>query len=135
MSGKFITEEDHSTLIFDGVSPLVIDYDSRNWLPTATARNLQFNPSTNLCMPSNDNHNLTSSAPPSGTEQSTSQSKVPPSIIEPIYESAHYIDAVQFVSDLPSVVESSINSSSSLPQPTKSGRAVIGKFTSTKYQD
>ena len=39
--GKYTVEEDYSTLQFEGVSPLVINYNSRNWLPTVTAHNLQ----------------------------------------------------------------------------------------------
>ena len=56
--GKYIVEEDHSTLQFEGAPPLVIEYNSRNWLPTATARNNQFSPNLNLCITSDANHNL-----------------------------------------------------------------------------
>lgn len=37
---KFIVEEEQTTLAFDGLSPLNIDYDHMNHLPAATARNL-----------------------------------------------------------------------------------------------
>ena len=37
---RFIVEEDQTTLTFDGISPLTIEYDSRNHLPAATAHNL-----------------------------------------------------------------------------------------------
>ena len=35
--GKYTVEEDYSTLQFEGVSPLIINYNSRNWLPAVTA--------------------------------------------------------------------------------------------------
>ena len=43
---------------FEGAPPLVIEYNSRNWLPTATARNNQFSPNLNLCITSDANQNL-----------------------------------------------------------------------------
>ena len=55
IQGKYVVEEDILTLKFEVVSPVVIDYDSRNWLPTTTARNLQFNPSINLCITNDEN--------------------------------------------------------------------------------
>ena len=58
-SGSYIVEDEHSTLAFDGLSPLVIDYDSINWLPTATACNLKFNHSINFCVTCDDNQNIT----------------------------------------------------------------------------
>ncbi len=56
--GQYIVEEDKSTLQFEGTPSLVIEYNSRNWLPTATARNLQLAPSLNLCITSEENQNL-----------------------------------------------------------------------------
>ena len=56
--GKFTTEEDCLTLQFEGVSPLIIDYDSQNRLPTVSARNLQSNPSINLYITSEINQIL-----------------------------------------------------------------------------
>ena len=56
--GKYTVEEDYSTLQFEGVSPLIINYNSRNWLHTVTARNLQYSPNLNLCITSDENQNL-----------------------------------------------------------------------------
>lgn len=38
--GKFIVEEEQTAIAFDGVSPLTIEYDHKNHLPTDTAHNL-----------------------------------------------------------------------------------------------
>lgn len=54
-TGNFISEEDQTTQAFGGMSPLTIEYDSRNNLPSATACNLQFHPSINLSMTSKEN--------------------------------------------------------------------------------
>lgn len=47
--------------MFDGVSVIIIDYDSGNWLPMVTSRNLnlQLSPSINLCITSGENQKLT----------------------------------------------------------------------------
>ena len=60
VTGRFVVEQDHCTLEFDGVSPITIDYNSSNWLPTATSRNLnhQSSPSVNLSVTSDENQNL-----------------------------------------------------------------------------
>ena len=61
VSGKFVVEQTQATLKFDGLSPLEIDYDSRNWLPIATCRNIQGNPSLNLTITNDNNQNLSPS--------------------------------------------------------------------------
>ena len=60
VTGRFVVEQDHCTLEFDRISPISIDYNSSNWLPTATSRNpnLQSSPSVNLSVTSDENQNL-----------------------------------------------------------------------------
>ena len=64
ISGKFIVEEDNSTLQFDGLPPLTIEYDSRSHLPTALAKNHSQIGSpiqANLAILTEENQNLTPS--------------------------------------------------------------------------
>jgi hypothetical protein len=58
VSGKFAVEQTQATLKLDGLSPLEIDYDSRNWLPIATCRNIKWTPSLNLTITNDNNQNL-----------------------------------------------------------------------------
>ena len=39
VTGEFVVEESKSTLSFDGIGELVVDYDTRSHLPTALAKN------------------------------------------------------------------------------------------------
>jgi hypothetical protein len=58
--GQYIVQENHSTLIFDGVGELQIDYDARSHLPIALAKNLTTTASqANLTILNEDNQNLT----------------------------------------------------------------------------
>lgn len=59
-TGRYFVEQDHSTLEFDGISPITNDYNSSNWLPIAPSRNmhLQSSPSVNLSVTSDENQNL-----------------------------------------------------------------------------
>ena len=58
--GQYIVQENHSTLIFDGVGELQIDYDAHSHLPIAIAKNLtQPAAQVNLTILNNDNQNLT----------------------------------------------------------------------------
>ena len=69
VSGNFIVEENHSTMEFDWISPITIDYNYIKWLPTATATatvtatarnlNMQLYPSINLCITLDENQNIT----------------------------------------------------------------------------
>jgi len=59
VTGRYIVEEDKSTLSFDGCDDLIIDYDARCFLPIAMARNQSHSmPQANLSIPSDDNQNL-----------------------------------------------------------------------------
>ena len=53
-----MVEQTQATLKFDGLSPLEIDYDSRNWLHIATCRNIKWTPSLNLTITNDNNQNL-----------------------------------------------------------------------------
>ena len=63
VKGRYVTEETHSTLIFDNVGELKIEYDARSHLPVAIAKNLSSEGAVqaNLCILNDANQNLTPS--------------------------------------------------------------------------
>ena len=61
VSGKFVTKEHNSILLFDGIGDLVVDYDSRSHLPISLAKNYtpgqaEISPEVHLVGVFNDNN-------------------------------------------------------------------------------
>ena len=62
ITGQYITNETHSTLSFDNVGSIDIQYDERSHLPIAIAKNLHSEEAqANLCVLNDENQNLTPS--------------------------------------------------------------------------
>ena len=62
ITGQYITKEKHSTLTFDNVGSIDIQYDERSHLPMAIAKNLHSEGAqANLCILNDANQNLTPS--------------------------------------------------------------------------
>lgn len=62
VSGKFIVEEDHSTLKFKGIAHITSNYDSSHYLTTVMVwiiNREKIYPSINMCITSEGNQNLT----------------------------------------------------------------------------
>ena len=61
VGGSFNIYEEYSTLLFDGLPSVRIDYDEKSFLPVAYARNAEFSFESNLSIMDGGNQNLTPS--------------------------------------------------------------------------
>ena len=61
VNGSFNIYEEYSTLLFDGLPSVRIDYDEKSFLPVAYARNAEFSFKSNLSIMDGGNQNLTPS--------------------------------------------------------------------------